>query len=59
MTEQPIAEVLAQVMENLGPVAEAAAGYRTTLEGVGFSPAVAEHLAADFVCHMHRAAFGN
>lgn len=55
--EPSLAETMAEVLDGLGPIAEAGAGYRAQLEEVGFSPTVAEQVAADFICLLHRAVF--
>jgi hypothetical protein len=36
------------ILESFTPLAEAAAGYRAELERQGFSPTIAEVMAADF-----------
>lgn len=43
-----LANMMAAVLDNLAPIVEAAVGYRTQLESAGYSPTMAEQLAAQF-----------
>lgn len=51
-------EVMAQVLEQCGPIREAVMGYRTQLVSDGFSPAAAEDMASDLHRHLIAAMFG-
>lgn len=44
--EQTVAESMAAIMDDLAAIREAVAGYRTNLEADGWSPTMAEALAA-------------
>lgn len=55
--EQPtMAETMAQVYENMLHLAETAQGYRAALEGMGWSPTMAEQIAAHFLIQLHETA---
>lgn len=45
-----LAKHMADTLEAAAPIAEASTGYRAQLEAAGYSPTIAEHIAAQF--HM-------
>lgn len=50
----PFSEAMVQFIEAMRPVAEAAAGYKANLIGLGFSAENAEVMASQFHGHMVR-----
>ena len=49
-----VARAMAETLEAMGPIREAAVGLRAQLEADGFSPSAAEYLAVRFVAHHMR-----
>lgn len=56
-SEPSMAEMMVEMHESMLHLAETAQGYRTSLEGMGWSPAMAEQIAAHFLIQMHEKAF--
>jgi hypothetical protein len=57
VADQSISETLANIMDNVAPVAEVVDGYRAQCVGRGYGPAAAEAMALELHAHHIRALF--